>query len=319
MQSGFFALVIYLGYLLGRFIQYYKSGGAGIRIEHPDGVEAFLPIGALTSLKYWIVSGSIHPIHPAAVIIFVAILTVSLILKKGFCGWICPVGALSEQLYRPWKKQFRKNVRLPRFPDLILRSLKYLLLAFFFWAIVIGMSQDSLQMFLDGDYWKISDVKMYVFFSNITLLSFVVILALVLLSIPMRNFWCRYLCPYGALLGLIGFLSPLRITRSESLCTNCKKCTRHCPYHLPVDVKPRIISPECNTCLVCLSGCPDGALTLATPRRLFSLPAKLYPLILAILFFGIILLGKITGNWKTGVTDRDYQRLIPNIERLEHP
>ena len=48
------------------------------------------------AFKYFILTGIVEPVHPAAFILFVAILGVSLIVKKGFCGWICPIGTLSQ-------------------------------------------------------------------------------------------------------------------------------------------------------------------------------------------------------------------------------
>ena len=58
---------------------------------------------------------------------------------------------------------------------------------------------------------------------------------LVLASVFVQNFWCRYLCPYGALMGLAALASPLRIRREASLCIDCAKCAKACPSALPVD------------------------------------------------------------------------------------
>ncbi len=99
------------------------------------------------------------------------------------------------------KKLFGRKLSLPKFLDYPLRSLKYLILLFFAYAI-FTMSALSLQAFLDAPYNIMSDVKMYYFFAKISQFSLLVIGALFLLSIVIRNFWCRYLCPYGALLGI---------------------------------------------------------------------------------------------------------------------
>ncbi len=319
VQAGITALVTLLGYRLWQFVQHFETRGAAPYVPHPDGVEGFLPIGALTSLKYWIVAGQIHPAHPAALFIFLGAIAVSALMKKGFCGWICPVGFISDRLYRPWKRIFKKNVKLPKWLDYSLRSLKYILFVFFFWAIMLKMDLPALHNFLDGDYWKVADVKMLKFFADISGFALIVIGALVVLSIPIRNFWCRYLCPYGALTGIIGIVSPFEITRDEETCIDCGKCSKNCPYHLPVDKKKRIVSPECTSCLTCLSGCPTAAISFSTPGKKFSLPGWAYPVALLGIFFGIILVAKLIGHWHSGVSPEDLQRLVPIAESLMHP
>ena len=345
VQSGFLLLIAFLGYRLYQFIGHYDTGGAAPYVPHPDGVEGFLPIGALTSLKFWLSTGTIHPYHPAALFIFIGAISASLVLRKGFCGWICPVGFISERLYKPWNRFFKNNVRPPRWLDYALRSLKYLLLAFFFWAIVLRMDAPALYAFLDGDYWKVADVKMFLFFEHISVFALVTVLTLALLSVPIRNFWCRYLCPYGALLGLVGSLSPFAITRDDGKCVHCKKCTRNCPAYLPVEAKVRVKSPECTSCMTCLSGCPKGAISYSfrTPLPTMAsilipsppagegrvgvgegsgvraLPGWAYPAVLLAVFLGVIGLAKLTGHWHTAVTDADFQRLVPIARSLEHP
>jgi polyferredoxin len=319
VQAGYLAFIAYLGYQLYRFTVYYETHGAAPYVRHPDGVEGFLPIGALTSLKYWIVTGTIHPTHPAALFIFIGAIAVSAVLKKGFCGWICPVGFISERLYKPWKRLFKKNVQLPKWLDYPLRSLKYLILVFFFWAIVLKMDVPALHGFLDGDYWKVADVKMLKFFTDISALALNIIIALVVLSIPIRNFWCRYLCPYGALLGIFSLVSPFEITRDNAKCIHCKKCTRNCPAHLPVEEKGRVVSPECTSCMTCHSGCPTSAISYSTPGKKLSLSGWKYPAVLLGIFLGVYLFANIAGHWHSNVSEADLMRLVPVAESLEHP
>lgn len=322
VQSGIFLLILILGFQFWLFIRQFEPGGVDTGISHPDGVEGFLPIGGFTTLKYWLMTGIIHPFHPASMFIFISALGVSLVFKKSFCGWICPVGFLSELLYKPWKKKFKKNYQLPKWADYILRHIKYFLLIFFFIIIGLLMSSDRAKEFLDGDYWKIADVKMLYFFTKISLTSLVVIGVLVLLSIPTRNFWCRFLCPYGALLGVIGLLSPFKIRRDESLCHKCNKCTRNCPAHLPVSTSRVINSPECTSCLTCKNGCPSGALSYGlSPRPLQKtrLSALSLALLVVGLFFSVIVAAKISGTWKSQLPRSELVKLVPDTENLEHP
>ena len=98
------------------------------------------------------------------------------------------------------RKIFKRNLNVPRW--LIgLRGLKYLLLAFFLYA-VISMTPRDIFAFLQSPYGLIADVKMLNFFRFLGETGLIVVGTLVLLSVVIQNFWCRYLCPYGALMGL---------------------------------------------------------------------------------------------------------------------
>ncbi|MBI5189622.1 MAG: 4Fe-4S binding protein [Nitrospirae bacterium] len=319
VQGGFFLFIAFLGFRFWQFVQHFETRGKTPFVPHPDGVEGFLPIGGLTSLKYWLVTGDIHPAHPAALFIFLGAVAVSVALKKGFCGWICPVGFLSEHMYKPWQKLFKKNVKPPRWIDYPLRSLKYLIFAFFFWAIIITMDVPGLHNFLDGDYWKVADVKMLKFFTNISPFALQIIVILVLLSIPIRNFWCRYLCPYGALLGIAAVVSPFEITRHDDKCVHCKKCTRNCPAYLAVEEKGKVVSPECTSCMTCLSGCPKSAITYSTPGGGRSLTGWQFPAILIGIFLSVYLVALATGHWHSYVPMEDLKRLVPIAGSLQHP
>jgi polyferredoxin len=318
VQWGFLAFIIYLGFRLWQFANFYGTGGAGLKVTHPDGVEGFLPIGALTSLKYWLVTGHVHPAHPAAMFILIGAIVTSAVFKKSFCGWICPVGLISDWLRRPWRRLFKRELRLPAWLDYPLRSLKYIIFLFFFFAIVIGMRLPALHAFLDGDYWKVADVKMLVFFTDISALALDVIVLLAILSLFFKGFWCRYLCPYGALLGLLSLLSPFAVRRDKAKCIDCGKCARECPASLPVDKKERVLSPECTSCQGCVSVCPVDALSYKGRKNLTLTGPKLAAGILT-LFLGIYLVALATGNWRSQVSQDDLKRLVPIAASLEHP
>ena len=72
--------------------------------ERPPSVDAFLPIGGLMAFKYFIMTGNVEPAHPSGLIMFAAILGVSLFVKKGFCGWICPIGSASQYAWMAGEK-----------------------------------------------------------------------------------------------------------------------------------------------------------------------------------------------------------------------
>ncbi|RJP35966.1 MAG: 4Fe-4S binding protein [Desulfobacteraceae bacterium] len=109
---------------------------------------------------------------------------------------------------------------------------------------------------MQSPYYKVADVKMLHYFTKMSLLTAMILLILVIGSVFIRNFWCRYFCPYGALMGICAILSPTRIYRNPETCIACDRYTRACPSYLPVSRKNRIDSPECTGCLDCTIVCP---------------------------------------------------------------
>ena len=311
-----FILLITLAVGFQFFIYVLQASGPGaITVSRPSGVEGFLPIGGLLGWKYLVTTGIWDNVHPAAMIILGFAGFVSIFLRKSFCGWFCPAGALSEWLWKLGRKIFRKSFQIPYYADIPLRSLKYVLLGFFIWA-VFSMGQSAIYAFLQSPYYKVSDVKMLFFFTRISMLTTVVLLVLTLSSLVIRNTWCRYFCPYGALMGLFALVSPTRVERNTGTCIDCKRCTEVCPYHLPVAGKERVRNPECNGCMDCISVCPvKNTLELKTqgfPRHVWS-PLKLGVVILG-LFAVFVYTAEITGHWKSSVAETEFRMRFKEID-----
>ncbi len=319
VQWGFLVWVIGIGIRFGLFINSVESGAVVPLVSRPAGVEGFLPIGALTSLKYWMVTGIIHPVHPAALVIFLSILLMSLVAKKSFCSWLCPVGTLSEVAHKLGRQLFGRNFRIWLPLDILLRCIKYLLLFLFMFFILLGMSGDALVAFLDAPYWAISDVKMLHFFTHMSRTTLVVLAILTGLSLFYKMFWCRYLCPYGALLGLASMLSPFKVRRDADGCSGCRSCTAVCPSGIEVHACTAVSSPECTGCLTCVAHCPERDVLAMQP--LFwkkPLPTWVFPTLVVLIYLAGITAGMLGGHWQSSLSYADYQRLMPLVQSLGH-
>ena len=314
-QWALFGWCIALGVQFALFVRHFESMGQAAYYARPPGVEGFLPIGALVSLKAWLTTGYFDPFHPAALVLFVTFLAMALIARKSFCSWLCPVGTLEELLWKVGRKLFGRNFRIWRWLDYLLRICKYALLLFFVKLVVFDMPVMALQSFMQAPYWAIADVKMLHFFTRMSLTSALVILGLAAVSVVYQNFWCRYLCPYGALLGLFSFFSPFRVVRQKESCTDCGQCSRSCPAQLEVQQKRAVCSVECTGCLTCVNQCPEAD-TLSVGFWFKPLPSWSFALVVVLVFAGGVLAGMLTGHWNTSLSYADYQRLVPMVERL---
>ena len=323
-QLVFLLLNVWLGGTFYFWVRHIETGAHDPNMVRPAGVEGWLPIAGLMNLKYWLATGHVPASHPATLFLLVSFLAIAFLLRKAFCSWLCPVGTLSEHLWRAGRQIFGRNFQMSRWLDIPLRSLKYLLLGFFVWAVA-NMPAGAIEQFMRSPYGAIADVRMLNFFRGLGETAAIVLGFLVVASVLVQNFWCRYLCPYGALLGLVSLLSPLRIRRSAPACIDCAKCAKACPSALPVDKLITIKSAECTGCLECVAVCPsEGALHLALPRWTRSpndgrLPAWAMAAGIAVLFFGIVGYAKTAGYWNGDVPDYIYRQLVPQANDVSHP
>ena len=317
VQTAVSLLLLYEGYQFYLFAMHFKTFGATPFVPRPPAVEAFLPISALMSLKSWISLGVFDTVHPAGLVIFIAIMGTAFIFQRTFCAWLCPVGLLAEGFWKGGKRLLGKNPRIPKVADYSLMLIKYLILVFFLKVILIDMPAEAVNAFSQAPYNKVVDVKMLDFWigpSSAVVKGTVVI---VVLSIIFKNFWCRYLCPYGALLGILGRFAPLRIKRHEDECINCGLCTKNCPSFIDVENSDTVTSVECIKCLTCIEKCPKPeALDIRAGKHLVK-PLHYAGAFLA-LFFLVLLVGKLTGHWHSSITYAEYAQLIPMSEMFSH-
>ena len=321
LQLIVFFLTIAIGIQFSIFI-YQTTQSPDPRVIRPPGIEAFLPIGGLTSWKLFFTTGNWDDIHPAAPVMLGFAVMLSLIMRKAFCGWFCPAGALSEWLWQLGKHIGLKIYKLPKIVDIPLRTLKYLLLGFFIWAILIKMSPPMIEGFLKSPYYMMADAKMLFFFLHPSLLTISVLAILTILSLIIKQFWCRYLCPYGALLGLFSIISPARVERNVDLCIDCKMCSTKCFYNLPVSEKKRIIDAECVGCLECVRVCPErDALELKFFGLKLRRPTVKVCLITVVFFAVCWYTAQLTGHWHSKLTSADYHYLLRMIDNavMKHP
>ncbi len=320
VQLGYAAFLSLVGLEFWRFYQQ-AVGGGPLTASRPPAVEAFLPISALVGLKRFLLRGTWDDIHPAGLAILLGAIGCSFAARKAFCSWVCPVGTLSRALEWVGKKTLWRHgraLRIPLWLDLPLLSLKYILLGLFLWAVVIQMPAFALDAFMRSPFNLAADAKMLLFFQGLTQTGAIVLGTLVALSVVVKNFWCRYLCPYGALLGLASLASPQKVVRDPSTCNDCRACSRACPVDIPVHARDSVWTAECTGCMSCVAACTVADCLTTTRRGKKGLTPWLVPATAVATLLAVWLLAKATGHWNTMVPDEVLSEVYRVAPELTH-
>lgn len=307
IQTVLFVYIIFVGWRFGQFIANIEAGI--FAVQKPAAVEGFLPISAFMALKQLLVTGVYDMVHPAGLTILIAAILMSIVVPKSFCSHICPVGLVSE-LLGEWGLKWN----MPRWLSIPLSSLKYLLLLFFMNVILLQMDAATIGMFLQAPYNIVADAKMLDFFRDPSRTTIIVVGVLVILSLLVKNPWCRFLCPYGALLGPLGLLSPFRVKRDASTCVSCKACSKVCPAGIQVHSKNVVLSPDCMGCYQCVDARHNET---CLKVRLYDNPKKM-SIIAVSVFFGVIGVAMLAGKWHSNVPNEMYAQFLSILSSLTH-
>lgn len=216
------------------------------------------PIGALQA-----VNGSMQYNFSFYIVGF--LLAVGVLFGRLICGWICPFGLIQELIYKIPSPKYK----LPK----IFTYFKYAILIVFVILLPIvvtdfmGMGQPAFCQYicpagtLSGGIPMIathSELRAttgFLFGLKITIL-FITIIA----SIFLFRFFCKTLCPLGAIYGLLNKISIYHLEVDKKTCIGCGKCARACKMDVDPVVNPN--SAECIRCGACASACPKQAIQL---------------------------------------------------------
>jgi polyferredoxin len=238
------------------------GGGGGA----PTG-EALCPLGGFESLFSVFTTGQFIPhTHLSNLVLFVSLAITAVVAKGFFCGWICPLGSIQQTVtaIRRWlgrhigplgeaTRRMAASSVAWIVADRWLRYAKYAVLAW----IVGGTIVYGEMVFRNVDPW----VALVTITAPATIGGLVMLGLTVAAAVFIDRPLCRYLCPLGAIVGLLGKLAPIKVQREDQFCTGCGACGRACPLDIPVQTQSRVGAIDCNMCLQCTGACPEkGAL-----------------------------------------------------------
>ena len=226
-------------------------------------VDFLCPFGGLETL-YSLLAGGGFLRHTAAssVILLVGMLVMAVAYRRSFCGTLCPLGALQGIFGAAGRRLFGRRFAVPHAVDRVARYLKYAVLVVF----ALWTWQAAELVLRPYDPWVA-----WAHLTSADLLStYAVGLAVLVLSLAgsllYDRFFCKYLCPAGALLGLLSRVSFLNIRRDAAACIDCGRCDKACMMNVAVATVDVVKSSECISCNECVNACPvPGALKVTAP------------------------------------------------------
>lgn len=259
-------------------------------------IDALCPFGGFETIFTLIATGKLIPrIMISSLVLGVGILLTVLLFRKGFCGWVCPFGAVQEIL----GKIRKKKCRLDKKKDRKARYIKYGVLAFILISTAITgtllwRDVDPFMTFFHfgkGLLWgyEPNNLGIHVFGAGVTL-------AILGASVYIPRFFCRYLCPLGATMNLFTWLGRTKIERNDT-CIDCKLCDKACPMSVKVSDVDHIRDNECINCNQCVNVCPKSSLEIKTGG--IKISSITYGIAVVFVFFLVVFMAKGAGVWQS--------------------
>ncbi|MBC8415005.1 MAG: 4Fe-4S binding protein [Candidatus Cloacimonetes bacterium] len=191
------------------------------------------------------------------VVIGLLIAVSTIFIGRKFCGYICFLGTMQEYLFK-LNPQKRKT-QLPLTIHRILGVVKYVIL-----IITFIMALFLIQYL----YMSFCPVVAISFPNSISFFGIITLIIIFVGGFFIERSWCRYLCPYAALMNIFQFIGKITgikkhvIKRNWEVCIDCGICTKNCPMNIDISKYEDITDHNCIHCLKCIKFCPkDDCMT----------------------------------------------------------
>ena len=216
------------------------------------------PIGAMQA-----VSGSIH--YSISFYVLGFVLALGVLLGRWICGWLCPFGLVQELLHKlPTRK-----IKLPK----PFTYVKYAVLLLFVLILpvtatnIVGIGKPAFCQYIcpsgtlfGGIPMLLAHPELRSALGGLFTLKAAILLIVIAGSVFIFRFFCKALCPLGAIYGLLNKISLYHLSVDHSACVNCGKCSAVCKMDVNPVKQPN--AAECIRCGACKEACPKQAIAM---------------------------------------------------------
>jgi polyferredoxin len=299
-QIACFLLFVFL-LLRTEFPGSVRSAGADVRVPYP--VAVFLETDPLVALATALSTGTLYR-HLLWAVPFVLL---ALVVGRAFCGWMCPLGTLHHLVsnMKSERKHGLKLLESNRYKRW--QSAKFYVLAVVLVMALVGsvagLLLDPLSFLVRSMATSALPVLNYGLRAsldwahelplgpaavgvtgaatvlNATILSFrqphfhqalaigLLFAFVLVLNLRVTRFWCRAICPLGAMLGVVSRWSFVQLQKHDEKCNDCQRCELHCQGGDDPIPGATWRKAECHLCMNCLGDCPEGGLSFTWSGR----------------------------------------------------
>lgn len=225
------------------------ENGGGIPFLSTASLHALCPFGGVVTIyQYATVGTFVQKIHESAFVLMIIGFVLAFLFGPVFCGWVCPLGTIQEWVAKLGRKFFKRryNQFIPDHLDKVLRYLRYLVLA---WVVYVTATSGTLIFAKYDPYFALFNF----WSSEVAIGGLIILGATLVLSVFIERPWCKYACPYGAVLGITNIFRVFQIKRAESTCKADGACSIMCPMNIKVDTIHTVRDHQCISCLECTS------------------------------------------------------------------
>lgn len=222
---------------------------------------------AIREIYMAILAGSFQwTAYATQIFLLIAIFPITIIWGRFFCGYLCSFGAMGDLLWAIRSKVSKKTLPISEKADHVAKYIKYVVLVLnilFLWSLAVSFEATWSPWTIFGMY---SSIKGWSDLGAFASVGAVLLLLIIVGSLLIERFFCRYLCPLGAIFTLLSHFRLYRIKKPRSECGACQLCTRKCSMGISLKDMDVVQSGECIDCYRCVDVCPrDNVKTNPAP------------------------------------------------------